>query len=159
MKLILLAAALLFALPAVAPTKTLGDITVQSIWARATPPSAKTGVIYMTLVNNGKKDDKLIGASTPVAAEARLHTELMDHGVTKMRPIKSVDIKPGATAVLKPGGMHLMLMGLKQPLSTGHAFPVTLRFQHAPPLIVQVEVGKVGAAGMGDMGNMPGMKP
>jgi hypothetical protein len=154
MKPIAMAAAMLFTLIGFAHAQTSGDITVQSIWARATPPGATTGVIYMTLVNKGAKGDKLIGASTPVAAVAGLHTELMDHGVMKMRALRSVDLKPGGEAVLKPGGTHLMLMGLKHPLATGHDFPITLRFEHAPPITLQVEVGKVGAAGMGDMGGM-----
>lgn len=155
MKHLILAAALLFAVGAHAQTS--GDITVQSIWARATPPGAKTAAVYLTLANKGKTDDKLVGASTPVAGMAGLHTEIMDNGVMKMRPVKAVDIKPGATATLKPGGRHVMLMGLKQPLKQGDHFPITLTFAHAPPLTVQVEVAKVGAPGP-DMGDMHGMK-
>ncbi len=140
-----------------AQAQTSGNITVQSIWARATPPGAKTAAVYLTLANNGTTDDKLVAASTPIAGMAGLHTEIMDNGVMKMRPLKSVDVKPGGTATLKPGGRHIMLMGLKQALKQGDHFPITLTFEHAPPLTVQVEVAKVGAA-KPDMGDMHGMK-
>lgn len=128
-------------------------IAIESIWARATPPGAKTGAVYLTLVNRGAADDKLLGATTPLAAMAGLHSEIMANGVMEMRPLKSVDVPPGGKAVLKPGGRHIMLMGLKQPLKRGGHFPLTLRFAHAAPMTVQVEIAKVGAAGpaMGGM--------
>jgi periplasmic copper chaperone A len=135
-----------------------GDITVVSIWARATPPGAKSGAVYMTLRNRGAADDKLIGATTPVAAKAGLHTEIMDNSVMKMRPLESVDIAPGGSASLKPGGSHIMLMGLKRPLKQGDHIPLTLRFAHAPPLTVQVEVAKIGASGPDAGGRADTMK-
>ena len=157
MKHLLLAMALLFVVSAQAQTS--GDITVRSIWARATPPGAETAAVYLTLANHGKAEDKLVAVSTPVAGMAGLHTEIMDNRVMKMRPLKSVDVKPGGTATLKPGGRHIMLMELKQPLKQGDHFPMTLTFEHAPPLTVQVEVAKIGAAhgGGDDMSHMKGM--
>ena len=137
--------------------QTSGDITAQSVWARATPPGAKTAAVYLTLANRGKADDKLVAVSTPVAGMAGLHAEIMDNGVMKMRAIESVDLKPGSTATLKPGGRHIMLMDLKRPLKRGDHFTMTLTFMHAPPLTVQVEVAKVGAAAP-DTGDMHGMK-
>lgn len=135
-----------------------GDITVQSVWARATPPGAKTAAVYLTLLNKGP-DDQLIGATTPVAVTAGLHTEITDNGVMKMRPLASVDIAANGKAVLEPSGKHIMLTGLKHPLKQGQHFPMTLRFLHAPSLTVQVEVAKVGAAGPNrdDMHDMEGM--
>jgi periplasmic copper chaperone A len=157
MKRIALMAALLLTLTAAgAMAQSSGGIAVESIWARATPPGAKTGAVYLTLANKGFADDKLVGASTPVAAMAGLHTELMANGVMEMRPLKSIDVPPGGTAVLKPGGRHIMLMGLKQPLKRGGHFRLTLEFAHAAPLTVQVEVAKVGAAGPA-MDDMKGM--
>lgn len=136
-----------------AMAQSSGGITVESIWARATPPGAKTGAVYLTLANNGTADDRLVGASTPFAGMAGLHTEIMANGVMEMRPVKSVDVPPGGKAVLKPGGRHIMLMELKQPLKQGGHFPLTLRFAHAAPMTVQVEIAKVGAIspGMGGM--------
>jgi periplasmic copper chaperone A len=136
-----------------------GDITVQFIWARASPPGAKSGAVYLTLQNRGGADDKLIGATTPAASQAGLHAQTMENGVMEMRPLASVDIAPGATASLKPGSNHIMLMGLKRPLKQGEHIPLTLKFAHAPPLTVQVEVAKIGATkpdvrGSSDMKDM-----
>jgi len=82
--------------------------------------------------------------------------------VMEMRPLASLDVRPGRKAVLKPGGDHLMLTGLKQPLKQGEAFPLTLEFEHAGKIEVQVNVGKAGAAmapGMKmDMNDMNDMK-
>jgi hypothetical protein len=155
MKRFLLAAAMLLA-AGLAHAQNSGDITVQSVWARATPPGAPTGVVYMVLANHGASDDKLVGVSTPVAAKAGLHVELMANGVMKMRMMKAIDLKPGAQAVLQPGGMHVMLTGLKQALKQGGRFPITLQFAHAPPLTVQVKIAKIGASSIGDMGSMGG---
>jgi copper(I)-binding protein len=156
MKPLVFALLLVFVVAGGARAQTSGDISVQSIWARATPPGAKTGAVYLTLVNKGDTDDALVGVTTPVASMAGLHTDIIDNGVMKMRPVKSVDIKPGGQAVLKPGGRHVMLMGLKHPLKRGDRFPLTLQFAHAPPLTVQVKIAKIGAS-MPDMGDMKGM--
>lgn len=139
--------------------QTSDGITVQSVWARATPPGAKTGAVYLTLINKGSTDDKLVSVTTPVASMAGLHTEIMNNGVTEMRPIASVDVAPGSQATLKPGGMHIMLMGLKNPLKHGQHFSLTLHFLHAAPKTVQVEIAKIGAAtpDMSGMGDMKGM--
>jgi len=138
--------AMMLSLAANAFAQSSGNITVQSIWARATPPGARSGAVYLTLRNQGTADDQLTGATTPVAAEAGLHAEIMEHGVMEMRPLASVDIAPGGTASLKPGGNHIMLMGLKRPLRRGDRIPLTLTFAHAPPLTVQVEVARIGAS-------------
>ncbi len=153
----LLLAATLFVTAGAALAQSSGDITVESIWARATPPGAKTGAVYLTLANKGAADDRLVGAATPIASMAGLHTETMDNGVMKMRPIASVDIGPGGKAELKPSGIHIMLMGLKHPLKRGQHFALTLKFEHAPPLTVQVQIAKIGAS-MPDMDPMHDMK-
>ena len=75
------------ALPALAGDATK-SIAVTDAWARATPTGAQTGAAYITITNHGKTDDQLIGASTPVAKMAQLHTTIDDHGVMKMRPVK-----------------------------------------------------------------------
>ncbi|HEY5208879.1 MAG TPA: copper chaperone PCu(A)C [Pseudolabrys sp.] len=152
MKPIFIVTAMMLALVGTARAQTSGDIAVQSVWARATPPGAKTGAVYLMLMNRGGTVDQLVGVTTPVAAMAGIHTEIMDHDVMKMRPLKSVDIAPGGGATLKPGGMHIMLMGLKHPLRRGDHFPLTLQFAHAPALTVQVDIAKVGAS-MPDMGD------
>jgi copper(I)-binding protein len=132
-------------------------IAVTDAWARATPQGAQTGAAYVTVANKGAAPDKLISASTPVAAEAQLHTMTNDDGVMKMRPVSAIDVKPGAAVTLKPGGLHLMLMGLKQPLAEGQSFPLTLTFEKAGTIETTVKIAKAGAMTGMDMKAMPGM--
>jgi len=132
-------------------------ITVQQPWARATPGGAQTGAVYMTIVNNGAFDDQLVAASTPVAGEAQIHEMSMNNSVMQMRPIPSLDVKPGATVALAPGGYHVMLLGLKRPLKDGDSFPMTLIFAKSGKQDIQVKVAKVGAMQPDSMGTMPGM--
>lgn len=134
--------------PIRAETPTSPQIAVESAWARATAGGAGTGAVYLTLVNRGPDDDRLIGVATPVAARAQLHSESSETGVMKMRPLAQLEIKPGASAVLKPGAAHIMLLGLRQPLKEGETFPLSLDFAKAGRQDVQVRVLKVGAMGM-----------
>ena len=119
-------------------------IQVDHPWARASAGAAKTGAAYLTLTDQGLPD-QLTGASTPVAASAELHESMDDMGMMKMRPIAGLPLTPGKPVTLAPGGYHLMLMGLKGPLKAGDSFPLTLRFQHAPPQTVTVTVEPIGA--------------
>ena len=120
-------------------------IAVTDAWARATPGGAKTGAVYLTLVNHGPEGDRLVGVATPVAGEAQLHTESIENGIMKMRPLTEVEVASGATTVLKPGATHVMLVRLKHPLKEGESFPLTLDFAKAGKQEVQVKVAKVGA--------------
>lgn len=121
-----------------------GLIEIDHPWARATASSAPTGAAYFVLNNTGKEDDRLLSASTPVAEKAELHTHLMDNGVMKMRPVNAIEVSPGSPTTLAPGGLHVMLTGLKQPLVKGKAFPLTLVFEKAGPTTVQVDVQGAG---------------
>lgn len=138
--------------PAQAETRASSEIAVENAWARATPGGATTGAVYLTLVNHGADDDRLVGVATRVADRARLHAESLENGVMKMRPLAGVEVKPGATTVLKPGATHVMLMGLRQPLKEGETFPLTLDFAKAGKQFVQVKVAKAGAMGVPGMG-------
>ena len=95
------------------------SIKVDQVWARATPGAAKTGAIYLTITNTGTTPDTLEGtASTPVANHADVHEMKMANGVMEMRPVKSLTIAPGKSVTLEPNGYHIMLTGLKAPLSS-----------------------------------------
>ena len=143
--------------PASAQTQTAGpSIEVTHAWARATATMAKTGAVYFMVANKGTEDDRLVGASTSVADKAQLHETIADKGVMKMRPVAALEVKAGGEAMLEPGKMHLMLVGLKAPLKIGQHFPVTLTFEKAGAVEVTVTVEKPGAAGMDH--SMPGMK-
>jgi copper(I)-binding protein len=131
---------LLWASIALAQTST---VQITNAWARGTPGGAETGAIYLTL--ESPSGDKLVGVSTPVAKKADMHMMTMENGVMKMRPLDGVDLPPGKPTTLKPGGMHIMLMGLRHPLKAGQSFPMTLKFAKSGTREVQVEVEKPGA--------------
>lgn len=122
-----------------------GAIEIEHPWARATAPSAPNGAAYLVLNGTGGGSDRLVSAATPVADKAELHTHLMDNGVMKMRPVDAIEVTPGSPTALQPGGLHIMLLGLKQPLVKGKAFPLTLTFEKAGPVTVQVDVEGAGA--------------
>lgn len=149
--------ALLAAFPAQAQTAPSATLSVDQVWARATPGGAKTGAVYLTVVNGTGSDDKIVGASTPAAREAQFHTTIDDNGIMKMRELESIEIKAGATVTLKPGGTHVMLVGLAKPLKPGDSFPLTLEFEKGGKKELMVAVTKAGAMGMGDMGGMGSM--
>jgi hypothetical protein len=127
-------------------------ITVAKAWARAS--ISKNGAAYFTLVNMGKTDVKLVGITANVASRVGLHTHRMDGDIMRMRSLENVVVPAGASITLKPGGHHVMLMGLTAPLKEGDSFPLTVVFEKARKMRVSVKVGKMGAAGP-----MEGMKP
>jgi periplasmic copper chaperone A len=129
-------------------------IEIDHPWARATAGSAATGAVYLKIVNHDG-DDTLVAASTPAADKAELHVSSTENGVMKMRPLPDVAVKAGGSVEFKPGGMHVMLLGLKQPLKAGDSFPLTLTFRKAGTIATTVKVQKPGAQAPGDM---PGMK-
>jgi len=116
------------------------DLTIGHPWARATHGNAGTGVVYVTLVNDGKAADRLLKASTPVAAMASLHETIKEGDVMKMREIDGLAIPAGATVELKPGAWHIMLMGLKKPLREGDMVPLTLTLANEGEVQVEAMV-------------------
>lgn len=136
-------------------------IEITKAWARATSAGQKTGGAYVTLVNPGHEDDRLLGAATPIAGKVELHRMVMEGNVMKMLPLADVPVKSGATVEFKPGAMHIMLLDLSKPLGEGDSFPLTLTFEKAGAVAVTVTVVKPGASdgpATHDMGSMPGMK-
>ena len=130
-------------------------VEVQHVWARATPPGAKTAAIYMTLVNHGPADDRLLSVSTPVADKAEVHTTVSENGISRMRPAGPLTVAPGSPVELKPGGYHIMLMDLKTPLAAGQSVAVSLTFEKAGKVDTTAVVEKAGSMGPNEM---PGMK-
>ncbi len=126
-----------------------GDVRVEQAWARATPGKSRNGAAYITISNHGASADRLVAAATPAAKRAEVHTHLMAGGIMRMRPAGAIEVKPGEPVVFRPGGLHLMLMGLAAPLKEGETFPLTLTFERAGPVEVQVTVRGVGAMGPG----------
>ena len=124
------------------------SLDIKQPFARATPPGAKAAGVYMTIENKGKEADRLVSASSPTAGVVQIHEMKMDGGMMQMREINGLDIKPGATVELKPGGYHVMLMDLKQPLKEGETVPLTLKFEKAGAVDVKASIGAMGAGHM-----------
>jgi hypothetical protein len=122
-----------------------GQLEVTDAWARATPAKAENGIAFLTI--RSPAADRLISASSPVAKKVELNTMAMEDMVMKMRPIASLDVPAGQPVTLKPGGDHIMLLGLTGPLREGQSFPLTLTFEKAGTRAVIVAVEKPGAAG------------
>jgi copper(I)-binding protein len=121
-----------------------GTLHIGQPWARPTTSQAQAGGAFLVLDNRGRAADRLISASSPVAEKVELHTHVMDGTVMRMRPVEGgIALPPGQKVELKPGGMHVMLMGLKQQLKEGETFPLTLRFEAAGEIAIDVRVEKL----------------
>ena len=124
----------------------LGALEISQPWARATASTAPTGGGYLTITNTGKTPDRLISASSPAADKVQVHEMKMDGNIMRMRQVDhGLEIPPGATVKLAPGGLHLMMMGLKGPLKQGAHVPVTLTFEKAGHIDIELAVGGMGA--------------
>ena len=144
------AATLLVGSAAGAEDFKIGSLTIDQPWARASV--TETGAAYMTITNNGTTPDELVSAAAPVAGKVELHTHIAEGDVMRMRPVGEIDIGAGQSAMLKPGGLHIMLMGLKTPLKEGETFPLTLTFKKAGEVTVDVPVQAAGASAPEHMG-------
>lgn len=123
-------------------------VEVSQSWARATTSKAHTGAAYVTIVNSSATSDKLVSISTPVAGRAALHTTIKDGDIMRMREVQHIEIGPKARVALQPGGVHIMLTDLKQPLKKGATFPMKLVFEKAGETTVEVAVQSIAAKGM-----------
>ena len=119
------------------------NIIVKRIWARAS--IGKTGAAFLTILNRGNSEEKLIKVISKIAKRAELHTHIKDGDIMRMRHVKHISISPNGLTILKPGGSHIMFMGLKQKLIKGDQFSLTLVFEKAGKLHTQVAVKHMGA--------------
>jgi copper(I)-binding protein len=127
--------------PAHAVEYRSGDMVVAQPWSRPTPPVATVGAVYFSLTNVGRKSDRLIAISTPLAGKVEMHESRKVQGMVQMRAVTSIECLPGQTVKSEPGGLHVMLLALNRPLAAGAEFPLLLRFRDAGTLAVQVHVG------------------
>src|SRR4051812_37122602 len=129
---------------------TLGTLQIGQPWARATPRGAAVAGAYLSVTNTGPTADRLVGGSIAVANRFEFHSMEMEDGIAKMRPVTGgLEIKPGQTVELKPGGLHVMLLGLKQPLQQGQRLKGTLVFEKAGKIDVEFSVESIAATGAG----------
>lgn len=128
--------------------------SVAEPWARSTVTGQKAGGSFMTL-RGGAQADRLLGGSTPLAERVELHTMSMDGNVMRMRQVEGIDVPAGQVVALAPGGLHVMFMGLKEELKPGAKVPLTLNFEKAGTVQVQVEVRERAGASSGGSSSMP----
>lgn len=125
---------------------TAGELVITQPWSRATAGGAKVGAGYLTITNKGTASDRLVGGSLPQAGRFEIHEMKMEDGVMKMRPLAGgLEIKPGETVKLAPGGYHIMFMNLKEPLKQGETLKGELQFEKAGTVAVEYEVGSIAA--------------
>ncbi len=137
-KLPLLVAGLLLSAGALAGAAD--QVSVQDPYIRLAPPNAPATGAFMVIRNGGSQDVRLVKAENPLSRVTELHTHLNEGGVMKMRPVAGVDIKAGGEAVLKPGGLHVMLIDLKAPMKEGDVVPITLSFGDGSSKQVEAKV-------------------
>ena len=123
-------------------------IVIGDAWSRALPPVVPNGAVYMRIENRSGRDDTLLGAASPIAERAAVHEHVREGDMMRMRPAGPLALPAGEVIVLAPGGLHVMLFGLREPLRAGRTYPLTLELEHAGSVEVRVTVGPP-AAGSG----------
>jgi hypothetical protein len=138
--------AILVVAPASAHEVKLGDLTLTDLWTRATPPQAPTAGGYLTIANAGAEPDRLIAASSPLAAKTELHVMAMKDSVMTMRPVEGgIEIPAGGKVTLEPDGLHIMFISPTEPYKEGGKLPVTLTFEKAGKVDTFLHVLAIGA--------------
>lgn len=128
------------------------DVTVKDAFARASAtPTATTGAIYLTIAS--PENDRLIAVFSPAGAMAHIHESKDENGIMKMEMLESLDLAAGSETVMAPGGLHIMLMGLKAPLKKGESLPLELTFEKAGVVSLMVPVGGVADQAVGSSGD------
>ncbi len=142
-RLTMLAAGLLFSAGVLAGAAD--NVSVQDPYVRLAPPNAAATAAFMVIRNTGDKDVKVVKADNPVSKATELHTHLNEGGVMKMRPVQAIEIKAKGEAVLKPGGLHVMMIDLKAPMKEGDSVPITLTFDDGSSKQVDAKVVRATA--------------
>jgi copper(I)-binding protein len=137
----------------------VGALQISAPWARATPKGAAVGGGYLKITNTGDTPDRLTGGTTSISGRLEVHEMSMSGNTMKMRQLTDgLEIKPGQTVELKPGGVHIMFVGLKQQLQQGQHFEATLQFEKAGKVDVDFSIAGIGATNAGAGHDaMPGM--
>jgi copper(I)-binding protein len=130
-------------------------VTVSDAYARAVPPGQPNSAVFMVLRNAGAEDRAVVSAASPVSDVVELHTHRMEDGMMKMRQVEQITLPAGDSVTLKPGGLHVMLIGLQQQLQPGDEVAVTLTLDDGTELPLAAPVRKVEP--MSQMHDMPGM--
>jgi copper(I)-binding protein len=133
-----------------------GDLVLRDGWVRVPPKGARTGAAYLTIVNGGNREDRLTGGKTDAAGILEVHEMKMDKGVMSMRAVEGgLALPPGSETRLKPGGYHLMLIGLKKTVAAGDDIVMTLHFARAGDVTVHLPAKDAAMPGGAMQGGMP----
>lgn len=133
---------------------TAGKLEISHAWARAMLPNQPAAGGYLYISNTGNEPDRLIGARSPAAGKVEIHTMEVVDDVMTMRPVEGgLEIPPDATVKLEPGGFHLMFMAVSDPFDEGEIVPVTLEFEHAGTVEIELPVGSREGAMPGHSGD------
>ncbi len=125
---------------------TAGDIQIGGPWTRANARAGANAGGFMTIHNKGRTADRLLGVESAAADKMEMHESRMENNVMQMRPVQAIEIPPGGTVSLAPGGLHIMFLGTKQQFQQGQSVPMTLRFERAGNVQVELTVEAPGAA-------------
>ncbi len=119
---------------------SIGSLVIGHPWSRPTASGIPTGVAYLSITNNGLREDTLVAAHTPAAARVEFHRTSLEAGMARMRPAGALVVGPNATLTAEPGGLHLMLVDLKSPLVAGSLVPLILKFEAAGEITVELKI-------------------
>jgi len=119
-------------------------LDISEVWARKTGSRTASAAVYFNLQNGTDAPETLLAVSSPRAAMATIHRSFEQDGIMRMEMQDELEVAPGSTAAFAPGGMHIMLMRLDQPLKQGEVFPLTLTFKNAGEVTIYVEVTGIG---------------
>lgn len=135
------------------PSIQADDLTITPAWAHATPDGATAGAVYFTIANGGRQLETLLRASSPSAGEVVFHRTSGQDGAAQMEQLWTIDVVAGRTVKFEPDARHVMLNDLKHPLVAGTTIPITLQFQHAGAVTLQVQIVSSAATGPTDSGS------
>lgn len=142
-QLVLLMLLGLVSTPLIAATPATEDVTVVDPYVRAVPPGQPNSAAFMQLQNNSTTKHAIVKAESPVSRVVELHTHINEGGVMKMRQIKQIDVPAQGQTTLKPGGLHVMFLGLNSELKSGQSVPVTLIFEDGSKTTIHAQVRKM----------------
>jgi copper(I)-binding protein len=124
----------------IAGSASAAGMKLESAWARTSPPGAQVAAVYLRIDNTGGKSDRLLTIRSDVAASAEVHRTTVVEGIARMRPVSTLHVGADEIVAFEPGGLHVMLFGLKQPLLAGQTFQVELGFELSGKQKVTVKV-------------------
>lgn len=126
---------------------TVKGVTIADPWARATPGGATTAGAFFEMRADEGVNDRLIGARSPAAGTVEIHNHITENGIVRMRRVDGIALPGGKSVTLAPGGYHIMLMDLKDPLNKGETFRMTLVFEKAGEIEVEASIEPIAATG------------